>query len=497
VRAVSDRFSSAHGLISSYLVAAGLSLTIQPRCETCHREIADSFTRTGMGRSVGLPSSAITSFRHEFSDSKLSIVDGRHRLQRGSFSAEYPALLRIGSGRVGSSFAVRIAKQWFQSPISWYAQSAQFRISPGYEHEKYPDFDRRIRNECLYCHSSGPAAQPAAITCARCHGNGQIHASKPTRDNIVNPLRLNGPVRDSVCEQCHLPGAVRVVNPHKRADDFVPGQLLEAIWSTYIAPGDFRVASHSEQLAASACMKTSASRLWCGTCHNPHPTKLRPAVQVDTVCEACHQPHEGGRSSCASCHMPKRNVKDVVHTSYTDHRIQRSATRSTTREEGLRQWRPAPGAYTKRNLALAWFEWAASTRDPNAMERASVYVADVPSSNDDAQVLSAKGALAMQKGAAAEAIQWYLRAVQVQPQDSETHFRLGRAEHAAGRPDAALKRYNEAIRLDPLLFDAYVMAAQIHRAKADWPSYRRTLEGYLKHVPQSLSARQALTASPH
>lgn len=240
-------------------------------------------------------------------------------------------------------------------------------------------------------------------------------------------------------------------------------------------------------------MTADASRMWCGTCHNPHPVRNRPAVQVDTVCKTCHEPHEGGRSACASCHMIKRNVKDVVHTAYTDHRIQRPNAPMPKPSEGIRAWRPAPEAYAQRNLALAWFEWAASTRDARAMDRAVALIAAV--ANDDAQVLSAKGAIALQRNSSTDAIEWYSQALRLQPLDPEAHFRMGRAEHAAGNTDAALKRYNEAIRLDPLLFDAYVAAAQLHRAKGDRNSYRGTLEQYLRHVPQNLSARQALGAA--
>jgi predicted CXXCH cytochrome family protein len=414
----------------------------------------------------------------------------RHRIERGRFSAEYDATLRIGSGKVGSSFGVRIAGQWFQSPISWYAQTKQFRISPGYEKEKYPDFDRRIRSECLYCHSSLRGSQPVAITCDRCHGEGEAHALKPSRDNIVNPARLAGGVRDSVCEQCHLPGAVRVLNPGKQATQYAPGQLLEDTWTTYVVRGDFRVASHSERLAESACMKAGAeSRMWCGSCHNPHPTASRLALPVDAVCRSCHQLHDGGRGNCQTCHMPKRNVRDVVHASYTDHRIQRPRQAETETELGLRTWRPGP--YGERNFALAWFEWAASTRDRQAIERAAALIGALAAREEDARILSAKAAIAP----AEKAIDLYREVTKLEPDSAEARLRLGRAYQAAGEMQAALESYQDAMRLDPLLFEAYVSAAQVHRFRGDREKYRRVLQDYLRRVPRSLAARQALAAA--
>ena len=211
----------------------------------------------GMGQSAGSPAPAKTRFRHELSGSTLSVSGRQHRIERGPLSAEYTAL-SASDRKIRIELRRRIGGHWFQSPVSWYAQSKQFRISPGYEQEKYPDFDRRIRGECLYCHSSGAAGQPPSRASAVMAMALRMRY-KPSRDNIVNPARLTGAVRDSVCEQCHLPGAVRVLNPGNEPD-FVPGQVLEDTWTTYVSRGDFRVASHSEQLAASACRKASGTQ---------------------------------------------------------------------------------------------------------------------------------------------------------------------------------------------------------------------------------------------
>lgn len=477
------------------MIAAGLSFAAQPGCESCHSEIAASFRATGMGQSVGEPSAEKARFRHDLSSSVLTVNGTRHRIERGGLSAEYAAALRIGSGKIGSSFAVRIAGQWFQSPVSWYSQSGQFRISPGYDSEKYPDFDRRIGRECLNCHASDGGSAPAPMSCERCHGDGQAHASQPSRRNIVNPARLAAARRDSVCEQCHLPGAVRVLNPGRQARDYQPGQLLEATWTTWLAGSDFRVASHAEQFAASACVRARSAELWCGSCHNPHPTKARPAKNVDSVCSGCHQVHDGGKAGCASCHMPKRNVGDVVHTAYTDHRIQRPGFGAAAGASDLRAWREPPSEFAGRNFALALFERAATSRDAAGMREAFRRLSGVRASGDP-PVLSALGAISLQAGDVAQARSWLEEVVKLQPRSAEAHFRLGRAEQTAGRAAAAIREYEAAMRLDPLYFDAYAVAAQLHRSRGDWESYRRVLRQYLQKVPQSIAARQALAVVP-
>jgi len=94
--------------------------------------------------------------------------------------------------------------------------------------------------------------------------------------SIVNPAKLSPARRDSVCEQCHLAGAARVLNPGKSFTDFHPGELLENVFTTYVAALPARdaealkVVSHAEQLARSRCARESQGRMWCGTCHDPH-----------------------------------------------------------------------------------------------------------------------------------------------------------------------------------------------------------------------------------
>ena len=73
------------------------------------------------------------------------------------------------------------------------------------------------------------------IRCDRCHGLGEDHARRPSAGNIVNPAKLPAAARDSICEQCHLEGETRMLNPGKRWLDFRPGEPFEQVAVTYLA----------------------------------------------------------------------------------------------------------------------------------------------------------------------------------------------------------------------------------------------------------------------
>lgn len=193
--------------------------------------------------------------------------------------------------------------------------------------------------------------------------------------------------------------------------------------------------------------------------------------------------------------MPQRGAQDVVHAAYTDHRIQRPGSTVSGTLGAYRPWR-TPAAHEQRNHGLALFEWGTTQRNVSSLQEAFRILIDLPPEEKDAPVLAALGSLAIQKERPIEARAWLLEAVHLEPANAEYHMRLGWAEQARGRNDAALQRYEEAIRLDPFYFDAYVLIAQIHRAQGNTEAYRQVLQRYLKHVPGSLAARMALAAKP-
>jgi tetratricopeptide (TPR) repeat protein len=146
--------------------------------------------------------------------------------------------------------------------------------------------------------------------------------------------------------------------------------------------------------------------------------------------------------------------------------------------------------------ALALFEWGIANRDAASVQAAFSVLIDLPrEQKTDPTVLTALGAVALQKQRPREAAEWLKQASKLQPESSEARMRLARAEEANGRFDAALEHYEAAIQLDPLRLDPYILMAQLYRSRGNQQGFKATLQRYLQHVPQSLTVRQALADS--
>ena len=272
----------------------------------------------------------------------------------------------IGSRRMGRSYAYSREGHLFQAPVGFYTSRSRWDMAPGYENDSEPDLNRPITKECLFCHATG--AKPVkgtlnryaeighGIQCRRCHGESSDHKQ------LINPSKLPPRQRDSVCEQCHLSGAARILKAGKTLEDFRAGQNLADYLEVFIAPEASREAavkvnSHAEALLMSGCRQKSTS-FWCGTCHNPH----QPTASYDTLCRQCHQsPHNSG--DCVGCHMPKSKAQDGGHTVFTDHRIT-----AKPRAGAFRSY--FGGSASARNLGLAYFQIAMDRHDTSYFEKA-------------------------------------------------------------------------------------------------------------------------------
>lgn len=432
------------------------------------------------------------SFTHALSGSKFRILRGaaglRMRLDRAGLSAEYPVAFAIGSGAQGHSYVVQIGAYLFQAPASYYASRRAWDVSPGYERDRAPDFDRPITPECLFCHGT---IVVEAISCERCHGPGEAHRARPLASNIVNPVRLPPRARDSVCEQCHLAGEARVLNPRRKFQDFTPGRELEEVFSVYRKPaGDhFKVVSQVEQLALSRCARASGGRLWCGSCHSPHE-KLASYRQR---CLACHgqallAKHAAPADDCTGCHMPRHPSSDIAHTSFSDHRILRRPQNAVEPAPAqLVAWHEPPPALASRNLGLAYISVGERDQSAPLLNEGFRLLAGIEKeSARDPDVLTALGLVLLRKGRTAEALRMFEQAARAEP-SARNLLNLAVAQDGA----AAIRNLERAIDLDPSLERAYGLLAERQPQRR-----REILERYLRFNPQSLTARQALQQSP-
>lgn len=356
------------------------------RCMFCHPAEVEGYSRSAMAHSLRRasrePEGTVNAHGSKIT-MRSSAAGYWQRWENGNDSNDYRVDYVIGSGNHASGYLVDIGGHLFQSPVAFYTRRQSYDLAPGYENVPDPDFTRPVSEECVLCHSGtalhvsgtmnqyrSPIFPEEAITCERCHGPLERHLADPRAGTIVNPAKLEPASRDSVCEQCHLFGVARVPNPGKKLSDFIPGQRLEDTFTIYRnalpsgAPaGAFKVISHVEQLALSACARNSGGRLWCGTCHDPHDKPTQTLQYYREPCLTCHTQnfpasHPGRDTNCLNCHMPRRNAQDGGHTVFTDHRIQRRPETQADLPEnvGIAAWREPTPAIQKRNLGIAYID---------------------------------------------------------------------------------------------------------------------------------------------
>lgn len=374
-------------------------------CAECHGDVAETYHRHPMGRSLAPIAEGASSERYDrgagnpFEKEGFQFLIDRqggrvfHReSQRDSQGQLVPVHAvevhcAIGSGTRGQSYLIDREGYVFQSLISWFSQPGIWDFTPGFQIGE--QFERPAEPSCLFCHSNQvepvpdtinhyqlPVFRGQAIGCERCHGPGELHVQSQkrgqgTENTIVNPGRLAPALRDAVCQQCHLQGESRILRRGRQLFDYRPGLPLHLFLSVFVRPDDLvddqASGSHTEQVYASRCFRDSQGKLSCISCHNPH-TLPEPAQKVDYYrrrCLACHTEQSCRQSlairqatapadDCVRCHMPPTGSK-IVHRAVTDHRIRRRPDASSQPMEPLRKLLPgeAPLVHFHRRLVGA------------------------------------------------------------------------------------------------------------------------------------------------
>jgi len=472
-------------------------------CGTCHPRETAAYLASPMGQSLG-PPSAVPAGRvvHARSESTITIErrgnEMVHRLSERGLTAEYPIAYQIGAGRLAYSYIVELKGYLFESPATWF-RSYGWDVSPGYGSAAAIDFDRPINQTCLYCHAGTVSfagrdgrrlARPSltAITCERCHGPFENHVRRPAAANILNPEKLPPRARDSICEQCHLEGEVRMLNPGKSWRDFHPGENLERTIAVYVLHQnghEVTAVSQVEQLAQSRCAAASGGKLWCGSCHDPHGARA-----VRAVCQSCHPSlskasHPAAAPDCVSCHMPRVST-NYAHVAVTDHRILRRPA-PTNAEDGLKSltsWVEPPAEVRRRNLVLANLTAGTKQRMPDLIRAGLELLNAVPRSqyDNDPDLLSAACE-------ATDTVALCSRAAEVQPASADRAMALGVALARAGDLAAAEAQLRNAIRLDPGLKHAYVELWTLYDRQKRAAEMVEVADRFLKWNPQNIMFR--------
>ena len=252
-----------------------------------------------------------------------------------------------GGDSVGYSYLFQLDGWIFQAPLSYYAHSQTWELSPGYPKDDV-GFTRVMTTGCLLCHNGQPDPLvnhdgqfrdglfrdppfrfgELGISCETCHGPGALHVQEmrvqamranPKRilaagevdTSIVNPAHLSPRLHDDLCQECHQAGDAQVIYPGKTVMDYRPGTPLAdtiAIVKRPIRPDQREEANRLEAappvrgsleeplwwknstLQLSKCYTATNGQLTCSTCHSIH-----------------HPPAPGGekasyRAACLSCH---------------------------------------------------------------------------------------------------------------------------------------------------------------------------------------------------
>lgn len=279
-------------------------------CATCHREIAEKYARTGMGKSFYKPDSKNTAegeYYHISSDShyRMLVRNGEYfqkRWQVGLDGKEINAEelkvdYVIGSGNHGRFYLHRTEQgMLIELPLAWYSEkNGSWGLTPGSDLPQ-PRARTFIAYKCMFCHNAYPkipagnempgadpvftSALPEGIDCQRCHGPGTEHVRTSGRVPVVNPAKLSPDARMELCLQCHLETAsgdipAKIIRFDRGVFSYQAGEPLAnfALFFDY-APGRredrFEGVGGAYQFRKSRCYLETQGKLECASCHDPH-----------------------------------------------------------------------------------------------------------------------------------------------------------------------------------------------------------------------------------
>jgi predicted CXXCH cytochrome family protein len=326
------------------------------RCQSCHEDVFARWRKTKMANVVRDPKVHPEAVSPDFSKADALLT----------FKIEDVALV-YGSGWKQRYFK-KVGNDYFPYPAQWDITHKVWRPyhvadNADWWAPLYPDPGDNSKRPtgplCDGCHSVGFNIDNNTVAewnvgCERCHGAGSAHAEHPTRDNIVNPARMDYVRANDVCIQCHSQGQP-LKNPIKgKYYDWPVGYSvgldLSDFWKleahelgkltfTHFPDGT----AHKNRMQGNDFVQSLmySRGVTCFSCHDPHGTGNEAMLRkpLNEVCLSCHGPNtqngphavsieahthhkEGSQGSqCVACHMPKieQTIADVNVSSHTFH----------------------------------------------------------------------------------------------------------------------------------------------------------------------------------
>jgi tetratricopeptide (TPR) repeat protein len=272
--------------------------------------------------------------------------------------------------------------------------------------------------------------------------------------------------------------------------------------------GDQKFVSQVQQMHESRCFLTSEGRLGCISCHDPHrlPSESEKVAFYRSRCLQCHHEsscrltvaerhQKSSADDCVSCHMPRRQTPDIAHSAATDHRVLRKPGAKESAPPAPRPLGPGDiplvlfhGAdkAAPRDLGLALVQMARQQPNLGRMfaTRMQSLLADAVRAHpedieaqgaridllglqgrlDDAlticeevlqrhpkreAILATAGMFAASAGRSKESIEYWRRALEVNPWPSRYHFELAKVYADARRWPEAVGECELALRTNP------------------------------------------------
>jgi predicted CXXCH cytochrome family protein len=320
-------------------------------CERCHATQYAGWKQTRMANVVRDPA--------EHPDAVLG--DFTHADPLRPFDLKQVAF--VYGSRWKQRYFTKIGDDYFVLPAQW---DVQKKIWLPYHVEKGTDWwvpfygdsnmERPTGPLCDGCHSVNYNIDTHQVTewnvgCEKCHGPGSLHAAHPTKENIVNPKRLDFVRANDTCIQCHSQGQP-LANPiqGKYYDwpvGFEPGKRLADFWKLEeLKPGATNfyqfadLTAHKNRMQGNDFVQSNMyhREIRCFDCHDVH-TNDNPAslnARGNQVCLACHtaqnpaglkgtipeHTHHAANSAgsqCTACHMPRieQTIKDNFVSAHT------------------------------------------------------------------------------------------------------------------------------------------------------------------------------------
>jgi hypothetical protein len=445
---------------------------------------------------------------YELDESGQTVFKSTHRLDYA-----------VGAGLVGYTYLFRRGRWFFEAPLSYYSENNQWDSSPGYE-GKDIGFTRSVALACLACHNGQPEAEPKregmyqeppfrfgeyAISCECCHGPGGLHVKEMAQErrrkssevdtSIVNPARLSPRLADDICMNCHQGADARILQPGKSYLDFRPGtplyetlaffkrpikeeQRAEADRLETLPPVRYSLETplwwKNSSLQISKCYQASHGRLTCITCHaiHHHPTRENQVTYFRAKCMTCHADgdcklpleerlHQQPANDCVGCHMEKRAVAGIAHSSDTKHRIVRRPgqplpdivfKQPTPDMPGLLCLnKPEENAHDPvppQTKLIAYLE--VMKRDPSLRD----YYLEVlgglsKSAPEDPVVLVCLGTQALEEGDYSRAVGYLSRALERGGEEPATYSYLAQALLRSGQKSQALRTLERGLAAYP------------------------------------------------